>query len=50
MIVNDFNLIRARIGPVETDPILFIEPDAMLPSSVSPQFLQSIPCRNHEIL
>jgi len=31
MVINDFNLVRPRIGPPKADAILLIDANAMLP-------------------
>lgn len=50
MIVNDLDLMRIARIPDEADPPLIVDPDAVLPSSISLQFLQPIPERNPKIL
>jgi hypothetical protein len=42
MIVNDFNAARAFAGPTKTNPVLVIDPDAVLAKSVTLQRFQAI--------
>jgi hypothetical protein len=50
VVVCDLDLIRTLIGPDEADPILVVDPDAVLPSTVAGERFQSIPGRNTEIV
>ena len=49
MIVNDFDFIRSRIGPSETDPILLVDSNTVLSRTIAPQFFQTIPWRDREV-
>lgn len=49
MIINDFDVLNAGIGPSETQPELFIDPDAVLPFSIAFEGFQTIPGRNPEV-
>jgi hypothetical protein len=42
VVVNDFNVTRIAVGPAETDPVLVIDPDAVLTESITLQHLQPI--------
>ena len=42
MVVNDLNVLRAAGGPPEADPVLVIDPDAVLSSPVSSQLFEAI--------
>jgi hypothetical protein len=50
VVVYDLDLIGTLIGPDEADPILVVDPDAVLPSTVARERFQSIPGRNAEIV
>ena len=50
MIVDYFNADRTRIRPSETDPILVIDPDAVLTATISPKCLQAVPRRYPQIV
>jgi len=49
MIVDDLNFIRTSIRPSETDAVLLIDPDAVLPFSVASQLLESIARRYRHV-
>jgi len=42
VVVDDLNVTRIRINPPETDPPLVIDPNAMLPLSVTGESFQAI--------
>jgi hypothetical protein len=42
MIVNDFRVVRAVFTPLEADPPLLVDPNAVLPLSITTQNLQTI--------
>ncbi len=44
MVVNDLNILRAARCPPEADPVLVIDPNAVLSSPVSSQLFETI-CR-----
>ena len=50
MIVDYFNVDRTRIRPSETDPILVIDPDAVLTATISPKRLQAVPGRYPQVV
>ena len=50
MVVNDLNLLWTRIGPHEPDPPLVIDPDTVLPCSITFELLQAIPRRKPQII
>jgi hypothetical protein len=50
MIVRDLHVVGVVPAPHEADPVLVVDPDAMLPLSVAAQFLQAIAGRNPQIL
>jgi hypothetical protein len=39
VIVDHFNVDRTRIRPTKTDPILVVDPDAVLTVTISPKSL-----------
>ncbi len=42
MIVHNFNVLGAAIGPAKTHPVLIIDPDTVLTRAITPQLLQQI--------
>ena len=48
VIVNDFDVALFAVRPPETDPVLVIDPDAVLTESITLQHLQSITRRRPE--
>lgn len=48
VIVNDFDVALFAVRPPETDPVLVIDPDAVLTESIALQHLQSITRRRPE--
>jgi len=42
VVVDYLNIDRTRFRPSEADPVLLFDPDAVLPSAVSPERLQAI--------
>ena len=50
MIVDYFNVDRTRIRPTETDPILVIDPDAVLTATIFPKRLQAVPGRYPQVV
>jgi hypothetical protein len=50
VIVDYFNVDRTRIPPTETDPILVIDPDAVLTATISPKRLQAVPGRYPQVV
>jgi hypothetical protein len=42
MIVHNFDIPSGRIPPLETDPPLLINPDAILAATIAAQFFQLI--------
>ena len=49
VIIDNLNLGRAAFGPCEADAVAFVDPNAMLPGSVSLERLQAIAGRNSEV-
>jgi hypothetical protein len=49
VVVYDLHILGSALGPPKADAILVVNPDAVLPSSVTPQLLQSIGRRCSEI-
>lgn len=49
MIIDDFDVPRAFLGPAETDPVAVVDPYAMLALSISPQRLELVSGRDGEI-
>ena len=50
VVVDDLNILRARIGPSEKDPVLVIDPDTVLPLSVATKRLESIPRWDSQVI
>ena len=50
MIIDDFDILSAGIGPSETHPELVIDPDAVLSFPVTFKSLQMIPGRDAKVL
>ncbi len=50
MIINDFHIFRVSVHPFETDPPPLIDPNAMLPLSVSRECFQPIGRRHSQVL
>jgi hypothetical protein len=49
MIVDDFDLRWAVIGPNEADPVLVVDPDAPLALTISSEGLQPVSGRDPEL-
>ncbi len=49
MIVGDFNLVCVAVAPYEADPILIVDPDAVLPCAVTLERLQAITGKKSKI-
>jgi hypothetical protein len=43
VVIDDFHIYRTLIGPSETDSVLIIYADAVLPLAISSQRLQPVP-------
>ena len=43
MVIRDLHPLRSVIGPDETDPVLVVDPDAVLPLPVLAERLQMVP-------
>lgn len=50
VIVDYFNVDRTRLRPTETDPILVVDPDAVLTVAFSPKCLQAVPRRYPQVV
>lgn len=50
MIIGYLNVFRAGFGPFETNAVLVVDPDTMLPAPVAPQKLKSVSGRDFEIV
>ena len=50
MIVDDFDVLSAGIGPSETHPELIADPDAVLPLPVALKGRQTIPGWNAKVI
>jgi hypothetical protein len=50
VIARDFDFVGIVLLPTETDPVLLVDPDAVLSLPVPPQLLQSIPGWNAQFL
>ena len=42
VVVHDFNVAGSVVCPAETDPPLGVDPDAVLPCAVAPQYLEAV--------
>jgi hypothetical protein len=49
VVVNELNLFRARLGPLEADPPLIVDPDAVLTPAITLERFEPIPGRNAEV-
>jgi hypothetical protein len=43
MVVRDFDFVGITVLPAKADPVLIVDPDAVLPDPVSSQALEAIP-------
>ena len=50
MVVHNLNIDRTKIRPRKADAELIIDPDAMLPLSITAQLLQTVPRRRPHVL
>ena len=50
VVVDDFNLLGAFLGPYKADPILIVDPDGMLSGAVLLQRMQPVARRNLQII
>ena len=50
MIVGDLNIVGVSFFPKETDPLLIIDPDTVLPFPVTGKLLQAIARRNSQVI
>jgi len=50
MVINDFNLVRPRIGPPKADAILLIDANAMLPCPNPTEPLKTISWRYRKVV
>ena len=50
MVVRNLNIVGVASYPPEADPPLIVDPDAVLPGSLSAQLLQAIPGRHAEVV
>jgi hypothetical protein len=50
VVIDDFNVFGIAIGPAKTDAPLVIDSNAVLPSTVTAEFLDPITGRDAEIL
>jgi hypothetical protein len=42
VVVNNFDVSRIAVEPAKTDPVLVIDPDTVLPESITLQHLESV--------
>jgi hypothetical protein len=49
MVIDQFNLVGVAILPIETNPVLFVDSNAVLPLSISLEFFQTIAGRNSQV-
>src|SRR5690554_8173844 len=50
MVINNFDIFRASLGPAETNPELFVDSNAVLALAVTMQWLQHISGRYFQII
>jgi len=50
VVLRDLDVVGMARLPTETDSVLIIDPDAVLPPSITPKTLESIAGRNRELL
>jgi len=50
MVIDDFNLIGVSVPPLETDPPLIVDPDAVLSAPVDGQGFQAMGRRDTQII
>ncbi|GAA1633772.1 hypothetical protein GCM10009700_21190 [Brevibacterium sanguinis] len=50
VVVNDLHLLRTGAGPHEADPLLVVDPDAVLSGPITLEGLEPIAGRDSEIL
>ena len=50
MVVNDFDLTRIAVLPSKTNAPLIVDPDTVLPSTLSAKLLESVSGRDAQIL
>jgi hypothetical protein len=50
MVVDDFDIVRTALFPLEADPPLIIDPDAPLSDAVVPQLFQPVARRYPQIV
>ena len=48
MVIGDFDLLRSFIGPDETDPVLVVDPDTVLPLPVPAERLPVVSRRDSQ--
>lgn len=50
MVVDHFNLMGVAVSPHEADPILIVDPYAVLPPPISIQRLEMVPRKSTEVI
>ena len=50
MVVDDLDIFRPRLAPSEADPVLIVDPDTVLPGTVTLELLEAIARRNPEVV
>jgi hypothetical protein len=50
MIIRYLNIVSIAIAPSEAYPPTIVDPDAVLPHSITGEFLKPIPWRNRQVL
>jgi len=50
VVVDYLNLDRTRFRPLEADPVLVVDPDAVLPAADSPECLEVVPRWNSHVV
>jgi hypothetical protein len=49
VIVDQLDILGTTIGPTETNPVLVVDPNAVLTFAISGKLLQSVPRRNSKV-
>ena len=49
VIIDDLDVLRPSRSPAETEPVLSIDPNAVLPGAIAAQLFELIPWRNSQV-
>jgi hypothetical protein len=42
VVIDDFDILRFTFMEIETDPVLVVDTDGILPGAIAPQFFQLV--------